>query len=675
MTDTSLPMVSPERTYALVVGVETYGVDTVWDLPGAARDALRFAGWLTGPAAVPPANLRLFLSPLQSADLDWTGSLTQLRDQCELATESAIKKALLTDLPKCDGELLWIFWAGHGFLNKSTEELQLPYTDATAGQVLNLNLDSALRYWRSSRVPANRFTRQAVLVDTCRVDAPSGKLLSFPTTTYDPDGSTTVEGRQQFQLYAASLGEAAKNQAASQTGQLTEVLLDLLDDRPLDQVVRELDSIAGLVQKRFAVLREQKLAWQHPVVITRYQGWDGSVRINDWPETPLAPKLDDRGWAELERLFRSRGLPPHSWDAYRWAFECTRCAPPSSLTLLADDVFEVLRDLDDRQGARSGVPLVVPFVQYLAVRVHTSDPKRSKALAQWVKRTRDRMSIPALRQPPEPTGPGTLHVRLTESAEAKDRFLAEMWFHQDAFESIWQAEKALDLPSIREQLITRLRLLVERLNSPPAKPPTRIEFHVPYALLDAGPAGNADFERWSVPSRGQGKSRQLGQLYEVVMRCIPEGRGPEETARLNRKWHWFEAQGGGQRPEAVRLLGDADLTDELAMQLFLEDPPACVLAEVSDSAALLDAVVEAGLPIAVWRRGGPPKAAAAGEGLRLALDPPPGAPDFDLHALPKRLRELRTQHGPAPGRAESWHYPLALLWDNPTCRPSPPPLS
>ena len=38
--------VSPQRTCALVVGIERYDADRTWDLDGPANDAARFTSWL-----------------------------------------------------------------------------------------------------------------------------------------------------------------------------------------------------------------------------------------------------------------------------------------------------------------------------------------------------------------------------------------------------------------------------------------------------------------------------------------------------------------------------------------------------------------------------------------------------------------------------------------------------
>ncbi|MEV0041027.1 caspase family protein, partial [Streptomyces sp. NPDC050804] len=161
-TDTGSP-IDPRRVFALVVGIESYDVSHHWNLAGAARDAERFAGWLTGPAGVPAGNVRLLLSPLERTAGD--GTLTAR----QLPTREKIERILFKELPALDGDLLWLYWAGHGYLDESHQML-LPYSDATKDFTSHLNLEEALRWWKSSRLPAGRFRRQIAIGDACRVD-------------------------------------------------------------------------------------------------------------------------------------------------------------------------------------------------------------------------------------------------------------------------------------------------------------------------------------------------------------------------------------------------------------------------------------------------------------------------------------------------------------------------
>lgn len=279
--DKGRPAAAPERVYALVVGVESYKIGAEWDLPGAARDAVRFAAWLTGPGQVPAANIRMLLSPLRRNELTDAQQLPEeLRQSVQAATEERVDAALFKDLPRQDGDLLWFFWAGHGFLDNSLQ-LLLPYADADESHPKCLNLESMLRRWMSTSVPANRFLRQVVLGDACRVH-PSSRL-AFDTTDY---GRGQVVGeRKQFVLYACRPGEAAQNLAERAAGQFTELLLNRLRTRTLGQSVAEMAEIAREVQADFRELHRSGEAWQQPQ-FRIHRGWDGSPLFTaDWTDT------------------------------------------------------------------------------------------------------------------------------------------------------------------------------------------------------------------------------------------------------------------------------------------------------------------------------------------------------------------------------------------------------
>ncbi|WP_328829046.1 caspase family protein [Streptomyces sp. NBC_00252] len=619
------PPITPERSFALVVGVESYEIDAKLSLPGPARDAVRFADWLTGTAGIPKSNLRLLLSPLAGTDVE---------GEAKPATQKNIENALFTDLPQCDGDLLWIYWAGHGFLDRR-HDLLLPYADATAGLFAHLNLSSALRRWKSDGIAGGRFRRIVTVGDACRLDI--GRLTGkFPQVNY-PAGAPTR--RMQFTLYASRPGETAKNTVRA--GQFTDTLLRRLEGRTLEQATLDLPDIARDVQADFTVMRANGTAWQHPQFDIAL-GWDGSSLHGDtWADggTASGPTgglvLDQVAWTELGQLIsESTELPRDTYAAYRWAFEVTGCVPPMDHKLPSSDLLEIVRDLDDRQGTSRAVPLALPFVKHLASRAAPSP--WVVAANGWVERTRERLGADPVPVPPSrPVEPPALHVRLTEDDE--DSYRLQLWLFQEGWDYVGDFPNPMDLEAVR-------KALTHHLLTEPAKP-ARIEFHVPFDLLEV------PFETWTVPRparRGRGeRAVQLGCRYEVVLRC-PEER--EDLELWLAKWQWYETH-GGLHPDAVRDVTDCDVSGNLADKLQLDASPVCVLAEVTEELVMdvLEALVDGGIPIAVWRRPSP----ALGTAIRTALDAdPPHA--LDVASLPDGLRRARVDQ-----------HPLALLYDNP----------
>jgi hypothetical protein len=662
-----LPDIVAERTYALVVGVESYeriGFD--WRLPGAAADARNFARWLIDSGGLPPSHVRLFLSPLPENELPDQDGLPAHQP----ATEAKVKQALFEELPERDGDLLWIYWAGHGFTDHRGD-LLLPYANATVSTTSHLNLESALRWWSSSSVPHGLFRHQVALVDACRVDQRHIPHLNFGHVDYG--GGRETDRRRQFVLYAALPGEAAKNETDRQSGLFTRKLLHTLKDMSVGRSIRGLPDAARRIQAEFEELRAREETWQTPT-FEIHRGWQGSALFEDpWTmftaERP-APQLDQAAWDSLELLAQGRTLPPYVHDAYRWAFRICGCATPVG-PLPPGGLLEIVHDLDERQG-RPGRPLALAFARHLAG--HAQDREWGARLASWVDATRERIgALPIPAPPGPPTEPAALHVQLTKAPLHENAYLIRIWRHRDRFTSEWDSEYGVALTDARGEVGKQIARLVEedadqdgREDDPDIG---RIEFHVPLELIDE------EFESWTVPVGPEGSSDPLGFLFEVVVRCPDERRGPARKTWM-RKWESYEAHGGGRweapTPDAghpIWLLADDRVPDNLSGLLQLNELPVCVLVPVAPALLqeALKAVLKAGIPIVLWRRGGAPDDPTGDLATALAS---PGT-EVDLRRLPSAVRRLRVAAGDAHSSGQDWRHPLVLLWDDPRRRAEP----
>jgi hypothetical protein len=268
MSDTQA---QPGRTYAVVVGVERYAAGDKWNLNGPAHDARRFATWLHD-RGVPADNISLFLAPLEQNQDTLAGE-----PAAQDATRALIEQALIDRAPQRQGDLLYLFWGGHGVITAEGTR-RLFYADATATNMLNLDLNALMTTMRTDSFA--RLPRQICIVDTC-----ANFVEGWRAATTLP-GSTFPKGQpmppQQFALLAARAGELAKNLNAEQTGLFTREVLAELTATPPDQWPPDMDTIARRVQERFRALRAQGAATQTPNYFA-YADWAGNERTLGQP--------------------------------------------------------------------------------------------------------------------------------------------------------------------------------------------------------------------------------------------------------------------------------------------------------------------------------------------------------------------------------------------------------
>ncbi|WP_053751788.1 effector-associated domain 2-containing protein [Streptomyces sp. MMG1533] len=247
------PAVDPARVHALIVGVERYDAGSGWDLPGPARDAVAFHRLLRR-AGVPDAQLRLHLAPLPPyvPDLPY-----------EPADHATLRRALVRELPLAQGDVLWVWWGGHGVLDRAGH-LRLFCADATTADKLGIDLDSALARYAGDAVPA--FAEQLWIVDACEsFEETLGFREALPPDAL-PEGRRNLAHRQTL-LRAAGRGRVAANDAERATGLFSEVLLALLADRAaVLPAPPDPEELFPAVRTRIAALREAGRTLQYPEI-------------------------------------------------------------------------------------------------------------------------------------------------------------------------------------------------------------------------------------------------------------------------------------------------------------------------------------------------------------------------------------------------------------------------
>ncbi|MEH1900711.1 MAG: NB-ARC domain-containing protein,Caspase domain-containing protein [Nostoc sp.] len=209
-------MAKPERTFGLIVGIEKYQ-ESEWNVTGGgpADDALKFAHWLH-LHGVPKENIRLCLSALEENH--------QLIGECgltvEKATEQNISDIVTNFLSPKSGDLLYIFWAGHGLIN-SERERRLICADANQQNWQNLDLNSLLVLLGSDKFQIRNHI--------CIIDACANYVLELDGRPTNLGGKAFLSGEprtdtQQFVLLATREGEQAKVNSENKTGYFSQAV-------------------------------------------------------------------------------------------------------------------------------------------------------------------------------------------------------------------------------------------------------------------------------------------------------------------------------------------------------------------------------------------------------------------------------------------------------------------
>ncbi|WP_372344525.1 caspase family protein [Streptomyces sp. KL116D] len=254
------PTVPPDRVHALVVGIERYAVGDRWTLPGPVCDALRFRDWLLGHD-VPEGNILLHLAAEPGR---------RIGVEHRPADHADLRHTLVNELPRAGSDLLWIWWGGHGFLDRG-DRLRLITADATSHDMRNINLESVLAYYRTEA--ATRHPSQVWMVDACATFERELHLYATPPDEELPMGRPW-EALRQMELRAARRGTRALNDPVARAGHWSTLVLGRL--RELDDVGRLPD--AAFLDALRNDVRERERAGA-PVPWLRLRGASGDFDV------------------------------------------------------------------------------------------------------------------------------------------------------------------------------------------------------------------------------------------------------------------------------------------------------------------------------------------------------------------------------------------------------------
>lgn len=254
----------PAHTHALLVGVEKYAAG--WkELLGPVPDVLEVYKWLRS-REVPAGQIKILASPAgQNAALLKEAGLSY-----SPATSSEVRAAFNEVATKA-GDLLFIFWAGHGVIPAQQHEQQrcLFLADATDQDKQNVDFNKLKESLGSTYF---KIRRQIIIVDACANYA----RLPFTTEGQAPNLGDPLS-TEQFIFFAARPGETAKEKNEEKRGVFTQELFKQMRLQPDSSWPPDMGSLAARVQAGFKALRVSGQLAQTPI----YQlcrDWEGNEK-------------------------------------------------------------------------------------------------------------------------------------------------------------------------------------------------------------------------------------------------------------------------------------------------------------------------------------------------------------------------------------------------------------
>lgn len=293
--------ISPQITYALIVGIETYifqygdDINTIIldNLDGPARAAIMFAEWIIG-RNVPPGNIYLFVSFLDKNK----NFLNSLNDKGVLVRDAKFEDIKETIQEKlCDnnfGDLLYFFWSGHGFITIDEEsgvKRRLPFCNSEKNYYYNIDLD-LLRFKLKFSPRNSGFSRQIYFIDTC-----ANQLGNIDSKKWDDDRLTCYQETQkkkhkQFVLFATPESMAAITDSKKGITFFSEAVMEALNDGEVvakDSLLPDMTKLTKQVRQKLQSCKKPEPSYirdwdddEDLQLATKYIG----SQISDWGDSP-----------------------------------------------------------------------------------------------------------------------------------------------------------------------------------------------------------------------------------------------------------------------------------------------------------------------------------------------------------------------------------------------------
>ena len=182
--------------------------------------------------------------------------------QVESATRNNINEAIRTTLVTRNEELFFFFWGGHGVIREDFSR-RLFYSDATATDKKNLDVNDFLLALRSPYYKKSALRKQILVVDACaNFDAKMNWQYSLSSDQFSKGVGEPAQGREQFVFLATRPGQVALNLDSEKTGIFSRELLKRLAESAVWPP--DFKGLGEDLIQHFKVLRDQRRADQIP---------------------------------------------------------------------------------------------------------------------------------------------------------------------------------------------------------------------------------------------------------------------------------------------------------------------------------------------------------------------------------------------------------------------------
>ena len=265
--------VDPRRTHVVCIGIDTYEDPRLPTMPGLTASATRFAAWAVSRGVAPE-------SVWVAGSWDDPATTALPAGVVTFGTKHRDLQDLFSELSDKSGDMLIVYWAGHGVLNSERGRV-LFVSDSNDKVERSFGVENLQDFLASEAVRG--FDLDVLFVDACANFAHEVDVRHALTGAALTKGDNRAV--EQWTLYSAGQGEYATADSVRQTTAFSGALLQWLEDEgtiPIDfaEAVARVD--LALEELRDADVTRQHLVTRE-VKTPGKEGWAATGRDNRLP--------------------------------------------------------------------------------------------------------------------------------------------------------------------------------------------------------------------------------------------------------------------------------------------------------------------------------------------------------------------------------------------------------